>query len=181
MNRERNRPDYAEIIKSMVSVPEVVERYTGQRIVRNRIQCPVHHGTDYNMRIYRDTYYCWVCHATGDAIQLLRSVTGDTFMGAMQRLNRDFCLDLPLDGSEQKEADRKALEQANRALAERRVREMLDDADTVIAGVYAANIAGLIHDTDLIIKRYAPYNGWSKWRADWCEAIRLRELLNEQV
>jgi DNA primase len=173
--------DYAGIIKARVTVPEAVNRYTTQRIVRNRIKCPVHNGTDYNMRIYRDTYYCWVCHATGDVIQFVMSVTGDTFRAAMERINRDFALGLPLDRSERTEADWKAVDKARREAAIRRVQQMFDDADALIDGTRKANTAGLLHDTDLIIKRYRPYNGWSKWRKDWCEALRLRELLNEQI
>ena len=177
----QSRPDYAAIIKARVTVPEAVSRYTTQRIVLNRICCPIHNGKDRNMRIYRETYYCWVCHATGDVIQFVRSVTGDSFRDAMERINRDFALGLPLDRSERTEADWKAVDKARREAAIRRVQQMLDDADALIDGTHKANIAGLLHDTDLIIKRYRPYNGWSKWREDWCEALRLRELLNEQI
>ena len=177
----QSRPDYAAIIKARVTVPEAVSRYTTQRIILNRICCPIHNGKDRNMRIYRDTYYCWVCHATGDVIQFVRSVTGDSFRDAMERINRDFALGLPLDRSERTEADWKAVDKARREAAIRRVQQMLDDADALIDGTHKANVAGLLHDTDLIIKRYRPYNGWSKWREDWCEALRLRELLNEQI
>ena len=109
------------------------------------------------------------------------SVTGDTFRAAMERINRDFALGLPLDRSERTEADWKAVDKARREAAIRRVQQMLDDADALIDGTHKANVAGLLHDTDLILKRYKPYNGWSKWRKDWCEALRLRELLNEQI
>lgn len=179
--RNPNRPDYAEIIKARVTVPEAVNRYTTQRIVRNRIKCPVHNGTDYNMRIYRDTYYCWVCHATGDVIQFVMSVTGDTFRAAMERLNRDFNLNLPIGEKPCPDLDRRAIESINREISKRRIQQILDDADALIDGTHKANVAGLLHDTDLIIKRYRPYNGWSKWREDWCEALRLRTVLNEQI
>lgn len=173
--------DYAGIIKARVTVPEAVNRYTTQRIVRNRIKCPVHNGTDYNMRIYRDTYYCWVCHATGDVIQFVMSVTGDTFRAAMERINRDFNLNLPIGEKPCSDLDRRAIESVNQEIAQRRIQQIIDDADALIDGTRKANVAGLLHDTDLIIKRYRPYNGWSKWRKDWCEALRLRTVLNEQI
>ena len=44
--------NYAEIIKRLVTVPEAVDRYTSERIVHNRMRCPIHHGKDRNMRIY---------------------------------------------------------------------------------------------------------------------------------
>ena len=181
MNRAETRIDYAEIIKARVTVPEVVERYTGQRIIRNRIKCPVHNGSDYNMRIYRNTYHCFVCHATGDVIQFVRSVTGDSFRGAMERLNNDFALALPIGEKPCSDLDKKAIENANREIAQRRIQQIIEDADALIDGKHKANIAGVLHDADIILKRYKPYNGWSKWRGDWCEALRIRTELNEQL
>lgn len=179
--KSQSRPDYASIIKQSVMMHDVVSRYTTERIVRDRIRCPVHNGADRNMRVYPNSYYCWVCHATGDVIQFVQSVTGDSFQDAMRRLNQDFNLNLPLDGEPQTEADRKALDNANREIAQRRIQQIIEDADALIAGKHEANMAGLVHDTDLIIKRYAPYNGWSRWRADWCEALRVRTELLEEV
>ena len=116
--------DYAGIIKSSVPMPEVAERYTGQRIVRNRIRCPIHHGSDLNMRIYPKSYYCWVCHAHGDVIQFVMSVLGLSFQDAMERINSDYTLGLPI-GQEQTEADRKRIADLNRKIAEHR---RLEDA-----------------------------------------------------
>ena len=171
--------DYADIIKSRVSMPEIVARYTSQQIVRNRIRCPIHNGSDYNMRIYRNTYHCFVCHATGDVIQFVRSITGDSFPEALQRINRDFALGLPMDG--RSDLDKAVSEKLQREIAERRIKEMLDDADRAIAGTHAANMAGLLHCTDLIIKRYRPYDRWSRWRSDWCEALRIRTEIAENL
>lgn len=181
MNRAETRIDYAEIIKARVTVPEVVERYTGQRIIRNRIKCPVHNGSDYNMRIYWDTYHCFVCHATGDVIQFVRSVTGDTFRGAMERINRDFNLGLPIGEKPCSDLDKKAIENANREIAQRRIQQIMEDADALIDGKHKANIAGLLHEVDIILKRYKPYNGWSRWRSDWCEALRLRTEAEDEL
>ncbi len=180
MNGTR-RTDYADIIKSRVSVPEAVERYTSQRIVRNRIKCPVHNGDDYNMRIYRNTYHCFVCHATGDVIQFVRDVTGDSFVDAMERLNRDFALNLPIGDNRHSDLDKAVSDKLKREIAERRIQEMFDNADKEIAGKHMANMAGLLHCTDLIIKRYRPYNGWSRWRDDWCEALRIRTEIMDGV
>lgn len=173
--------DYAEIIKARVTVPEVVERYAGQRIIRNRIRCPVHNGSDYNMRIYRNTYHCFVCHATGDVIQFVRSVTGDSFLNAMERINRDFNLGLSIGEKPCSDLDKKAIENANRDIAQRRIQQIIEDADALIYGKHKANIAGVLHEVDIILKRYKPYNGWSKWRVDWCEALRIRTELVEGI
>ena len=170
--------DYAGIIKSSVPMQDVVERYTGQRPIRNRIRCPIHHGSDLNMRIYGKSYYCWVCHAAGDQIQFVQSVLGVSFRDAMIRLNEDFNLDLPIgtDG-----ANRTDLSDLNRKVAERELAERMAQIDTVIDGTHRANLAGLFHTVELIYKELAPAPWDDEWREDWCEAARLRTELRYEV
>ena len=176
-----NRIDYAEIIKARITVPDAVGMYTGQRIERNRICCPVHHGSDRNMRIYRNSYHCFVCHATGDVIQFVRDVTGDSFQDAMKRLNRDFALNLPLDGKPNHDLDKKALDELKRGIAERNVENLLKDTDTLINGMHNANLAGLIHVVEQICRSYAPRSSESEWSETWCNAMKLRTLLYAEI
>lgn len=180
-NRQYTQIDPADVIKARVSVPEAVDRYTGQRIERNRICCPVHHGTDKNMRIYRDSYYCYVCHATGDVIQFVRAVTGDTFQDAMKRINADFALNLPLDGKSHHGLDKDATAALKREVEERKLSELFKSADSYIDGMRKANIAGLLHEVEIVCKHEAPKSEQDEWSAVWCEAMRLRELLHEQI
>ena len=172
--------DYAGIIKSSVAMHDVVERYTGQRIVRNRIRCPIHHGSDLNMRIYGKSYYCWVCHAAGDQIQFVQSVLGLSFQDAMKRLNEDFTLDLPI-GEKPPEQGRARLTELNRRNAARLLQERMAQIDETIAGTHQANLAGLLNIVEQICRTERPKTPWDEWREDWCEAMRLRTLLNEQI
>lgn len=176
-----NRIDYADIIKSRVSIPDVVERYTGQKIDHNRICCPVHHGTDKNMRIYKNTYHCFVCHATGDVIQFVRAVTGDSFQEAMQRLNQDFALNLPLDGAKRSDLDKNGLAKIAQEIAERNWQNTLKDADETINGMHQANLAGLVQSVEIICKSDAPKRQEDVWSDHWCEAMRLRTLLYGEI
>lgn len=172
--------DYAEIIKSTVPMPEVAERYTGQRIVRNRIRCPMHNGTDRNMRIYPKSYYCWVCHAAGDQIQFVQSVLGLSFQDAMRRINDDFGLGLPI-GQEQTEADRKRIDELNRKIAERRRLEDASLSDAEARERMTAGWVGLLHQVEIICEQRRPKTPWDEWADDWCEAMRVRTELNEQI
>ena len=172
--------DYAEIIKSTVPMPEVAERYTGQRIVRNRIRCPMHNGTDRNLRIYPKSYYCWVCHAAGDQIQFVQSVLGLSFQDAMRRINDDFGLGLPI-GQEQTELDRKRLAELNRKIAEHRRLEDARLSDAEARERMAADWVGLLHQVEIICREKAPKTPWDEWADDWCEAMRVRTELNEQI
>ena len=172
--------DYAEIIKSTVPMPEVAERYTGQRIVRNRIRCPMHNGTDRNLRIYPKSYYCWVCHAAGDQIQFVQSVLSLSFQDAMRRINDDFGLGLPI-GQEQTELDRKRLAELNRKIAEHRRLEDARLSDAEARERMTACWVGLLHQVEIICEQRRPKTPWDEWADDWCEAMRVRTELNEQI
>ena len=172
--------DYAGIIKQSISMPEVVERYTGQRIVRNRIRCPIHHGSDLNMRIYRNSYHCFVCHATGDVIQFVQSVLGLSFQDAMKRLNEDFRLNIPI-GEKLPEQSKAFLSELNRRNAARLLRERMAQIDEAIDGTHKANMAGLLHLVELICADEAPAPWDDEWKPAWCMAMRLRTELMEEV
>ena len=171
--------DYAEIIKSTIPMRDAVERYSGQRIYRNRIRCPIHHGSDYNMRIYDRSYYCWVCHASGDVIQFVQSVSGLSFQEAMIRLNEDFNLGLPI-GPERNGTDRARISELNRRILEQARQELLDQIDVDTINLHQANLYGILNQVEWMIAELAPTNPEDEWRIDWCEAMRVRtELRNE--
>ena len=172
--------DYAEIIKSTVPMPEVAERYTGQRIVRNRIRCPMHNGTDRNLRIYPKSYYCWVCHAAGDQIQFVQTVLGLSFQDAMQRINADFGLGLPI-GAEPSDAERHRLAELNRKIAEHRRLEDARLSDAEARERMTAHWVGLLHQVEIICEQRRPKTPWDEWADDWCEAMRVRTELLEEV
>ena len=174
------RIDYAEIIKSSIPMQEVVERYTGQRPIRNRIRCPIHHGSDLNMRIYRCSYHCFVCHATGDVIQFVQSVLGLSFQDAMKRLNEDFRLDLPI-GTERNGPNRAALSELNRRIAERKYWEWLEQVDSEIVGLKRANLLGLLHTIEVICETERPKTADEEWNPVWCMAMMVRTELMEEV
>lgn len=172
--------DYAGLIKASLSMPEVAERYTGQRIVRNRIKCPMHNGADRNMRIYPKSYYCWVCHASGDQIQFVQSVLGLSFQDAMKRLNEDFRLNLPI-GEKLPEQSKAHLAELNRKILERARQELLDQIDVDIIDLRQANLCGLLSEVERIYNEIPPTPWDDDWRDDWCEAARLRTELMEEV
>ena len=172
--------DYAAIIKDAVPMRNAVERYTGQQIVLNRICCPIHHGKDRNMRIYPRSYYCWVCHASGDVIQFVQSVLGVSFQDAMQRLNEDFKLDLPI-GTERNETNRAKLSELNRRIVERKYREWLEQVDSEIIGLKRANLSGLLHTIEVICETERPKTADEEWNPVWCMAMRVRTEFGNEI
>ena len=172
--------DYAEIIKRFVPMPDVAERYTGEPIRFNRMRCPIHHGKDRNLRIYPKSFYCWVCHAHGDVIQFVMSVLGLSFQDAMERINSDYTLGLPI-GQEQTEADRKRIADLNRKIAEHRRLEDARLSDAEARERMTADWVGLLHQVEIICEQRRPKTPWDEWADDWCEAMRVRTELNEQI
>ena len=172
--------DYAEIIKRIVPMQDVAERYTGEPIRFNRMRCPIHHGKDRNLRVYPKSYYCWVCHAHGDVIQFVMSVLGLSFQDAMERINSDYTLGLPI-GQEQTEADRKRIADLNRKIEERRLLEDARLSDAEARERMTACWVGLLHQVEIVCEQRRPKTPWDEWPEDWCEAMRVRTLLNEQI
>lgn len=178
MENKRDYIDYAAVVKSKVSVPSVVEMYLPEvKPLHNRIPCPIHNGTDRNLLLHDDHFYCFVCNEGGDAIRLVRHIFGCDFKTALNRLNADFNLDLPL-GTKPTDSERSALkrsyaerlnkERAEQELAERHYQHYLD-------------LLELYNTVCRICEESAPQLPWDEWSDLWCNAMRLRTELKEEL
>ena len=81
-----------------------------------RCACPFHHGQDRNMRIYPGDRgcYCFVCHASGGTIDLVKQVNGCGFMDAVRWIDDTFRLGLDLDEKNWRSRERNAARYARR-------------------------------------------------------------------
>lgn len=179
MDMEKNNYiNYAEIIKQKVSVPSVVSRYLSSvKVVHNRIPCPIHNGTDRNLLIHQDHFYCFVCNKGGDVIRLVRHIFGCDFKAALERINTDFCVGLPL-GTIPSDAERAEMK---RSYAERLKREQ-DEADKA-ERLYRSYLdrLELYRTVCQICENEAPQTPRDDWEPDWCTAMRLRTELNAEL
>ena len=170
--------NYAEVIKSKVSVPSVVEMYLPTvKPLHNRIPCPIHNGTDRNLLLHNDHFYCFVCNEGGDAIRLVRHIFGCDFMTALKRLNEDFALNLPL-GTKPTDAKRTELKRsyAERLKKEREAAELAERRETA----YLDRLE-LLRSVEQICTERAPQTPWDEWEPDWCTAMRLRTELKAEL
>lgn len=117
----------AEAIKERVSMPAAITLYAPSPAPRhNRIPCPVHGGTNYNLGFTDRLYHCFVCGSGGDVISFTQHVFGLDFPAALDKLNTDFGCGAILDRRptlrEQRELQRKHKERlaAQRAEQERK-------------------------------------------------------------
>lgn len=88
----------AETIKERVAMPDAIALYAPTPHPKhNRAPCPVHGGTNPNMSFTDKFYHCHKCGAGGDVIHLVQHIFGIPFRAALDKLNTDFSLGLPLD------------------------------------------------------------------------------------
>lgn len=113
---------YAEIIRSQISAEEVAKDFGLNTGRDGRCRCIFCSGErDDTLRIYPGDrgFYCFRCHERGDVIDLYRKLTGVGFIQAVQDLNEQYGVGLPLNGG-----DQQAMEKAKReADARKRKRE----------------------------------------------------------
>ena len=170
--------DYAAVVKSKVSVPSVVSRYlSGVKPLHNRIRCPIHNGTDRNLLIHQDHFYCFVCNEGGDVIRLVRHIFGCDFKTALERLNADFCLDLPL-GTKPSDAERAEMKRSY----DERIKREQEEADKA-ERLYRSYLdrLELYRTVCQICENEAPQTPWDDWQLDWCTAMRLRTELKAEI
>ena len=84
-------------VKARVTARDAAERY-GLRVNRAGMACCVFHDDRHPSMKVDERYYCFGCHATGDAIDLTARLFGLRPWDAARKLADDFCV-LPADPS----------------------------------------------------------------------------------
>ena len=116
--------DYAEKIKSMVTMPEMMEQYGFRLDKAGFCKCPFHSERSASFKAYPGTrgYYCFGCGAHGSVIDFVMQYFGLTFQDAIAKINTDFSLGLPI-GERISLRQRRELERQQRERQEERNRE----------------------------------------------------------
>ena len=87
--------NYAELIKHAVTMEQIAQAaLPTEKIVRHRIPCPFHDGKNNNLRLYKNSYYCFVCHESGDEIKFIEKLFNMDFMNSMRWISDQFNLGL---------------------------------------------------------------------------------------
>lgn len=99
--RRADLGDIADAIREAVTVEQAITVYLPNVRVRNhRCPCPFHNGKDDNFSFTKGGYKCFVCGASGDVINFVKGVCElPTRFAAMQKINADFRLRLPIGES----------------------------------------------------------------------------------
>lgn len=129
-------------VRSSVTMKQVAGAY-GYRINRaGFISCPFH-GQDKNpsMKIYDGNrgYYCFTCHAGGDAIDFVRNHDGLEFEPAVRKLAEMFGIPISDGASGISEADRKRMDEqrAKREMAEKERKAAKESLNQLSANIHS--------------------------------------------
>jgi DNA primase len=78
-----------------ISIKDVVETYTGQRVRNNKTLCPFHndHTESLTLKTDKGIWRCWACGIGGNAINFTREFYGLSFIDACKKLSEDFKID----------------------------------------------------------------------------------------
>lgn len=109
-------PDVAETIKQSISMLDICHQYGIQVNRAGFACCPIHGEKSPSMKVYPGNkgWHCFGCHQGGDVIAFVRQYFGLDFLSAIRKLNDDFSLHLPIDERPDREAEKKAREEAYR-------------------------------------------------------------------
>lgn len=153
--------DPFEVVREQVTAQDAARHY-GIAIDRHgKALCPFHNDHRPSMTFKGGRFRCWVCGASGDAVDLVRGLFGGTYWEALQRINMDFGLGLALSGEITPQQRAEAIERKRiRELHQRFERWRADTINQLTACIRAANAAD-----------------WANLTPQEEEAIRQRERL----
>ena len=123
--------NYANEIKSRLTMPQVLDYYGIERNRANRIRCVLHNGQDFNCGIKDHYIHCFVCGQSADVIKFVQVYFGLDFQSAISKLNDDFNLGLPIgkkiDRRTQLEINKAAFERKRKAEQQQKERQKIED------------------------------------------------------
>lgn len=83
-------------VREQVSAQDAARHYGLTFDRRGWALCPFHNDKHPSMSFHKGRFRCWVCDVGGDSIDFTARLLGLDAMGAVERLNADFGLALPL-------------------------------------------------------------------------------------
>lgn len=119
--------DYANEIKSRVSMPEMMGRYGFELDRSGFCKCPLHSEKSGSFKAYSGSrgFYCFGCGAHGSVIDFVMQYFGLTFQDAISKINSDFSLGFPI-GERISLRQRREMERRQRERQEERNREQME-------------------------------------------------------
>lgn len=162
--------DYANEIKSRVSMPEMMWRYGFELDRSGFCKCPLHSEKSGSFKAYPGSrgFYCFGCGAHGSVIDFVMQYFRLTFQDAIAKINTDFSLGLPI-GERISLRQRREMEHRQRERQEERNREQRE-RERLEGEYWAAFDVWKKYDTNK--REYAPKSPSEDFHPLYIEAIK---------
>lgn len=158
----------ASIIRASLTMEQIVGVYLpAEPIRRGFIACPFHGEKIGSLKLYDDTFYCFGCHAGGDALDFVGKLFNLPPDAAIKRINDDFQLGLPVGEStmaQRLDARRRSAELIKRRENTQKERRRLQEAYSDLMDKWTS-LAVQMRDN-------APTDRDAPYPAAWAEAAR---------
>ncbi len=127
--------NYAVEIKQRLNTKQVFEYYGLKPNRAGFIYCPFHNEKTASMKLYDGDkgYHCFGCGASGDVIKFVQQYFGLGFKDAIQKLNDDFMLGLPLGEKINKQ---KRLEMSRQAFERKKAIKEQEEKEKAVKDQY---------------------------------------------
>lgn len=160
-----------QTIKDSVSALDVADALGWDIDRYGRCPCPFHNGKDRNMKLFEKNrgYSCFVCHASGDVISLVRNYYHDmSFKQVISWFNNTFNLGIDIDSPLSAEAVKQVKMAQRKRAMDREFAEWKDQMMFNMA-LTADDIVRRLEDVR-DEKRPRTYGDWDY---DFCCAVKL--------
>lgn len=157
--------DVFEEVKHMLTMQQVIDRYSANKVKRGWALCPFHPDHNPSLHVYKNSFYCFACGAGGDLINYVARLMSISNGEAVNTLIQDFSLPLPPIGSKGKASAKTRLVIERRKKAreeEERNRALIDRVRDELCDCYKQN------------RRVAESEEVFSDR--WCEAVKKRNM-----
>ena len=177
MKQSADYSAYTDIIRESVSALQLGMDYGLSPGRDGRCQCIFCAGDRKDtLKLYNKDrgFYCYRCHRSGDVITLYKEITGEGFRQAVEDLNEQYALNLPL-----KNADREIIQKAkelaekrrhDRAEKEQQERQMLIDL---------WDVSDAVQILESCKEKFAPKTPDEPWRQRFIVALKYITQLTE--
>ena len=162
--------DYANEIKSRVSMLEMMGRYGFELDRSGFCKCPLHSEKSGSFKAYPGSrgFYCFGCGAHGSVIDFVMQYFGLTFQDAISKINSDFSIGLPI-GERISLRQRREMEHIQRERQEERNREQRE-RERMEGEYWAAFDVWKQYDTNK--REYAPRSPSEDFHPLFVEAVK---------
>ena len=174
--------DYAAEIKRSLTAAQVAEALGLEPNRAGFCKCPFHGEKTASLKLYPGNkgWHCFGCHAGGSVIDLVMAYYGMDMKGAVEFLNEEFQLGLPIGYKPSKEQEKEARKRAAERDEARKKREELQKAQYE-AFLRFCDISYELAQMDLDRKEFAPKTLEEEWDERFINALMRSDELKDEA